>query len=150
MKISLCSVVWFFSLAVSPCSPERALSLSVSSSCCVCLVLYFAAVVDVGMMGALAGASSSTVWLTEESEHASARLHLYTAAPGEWIDAKAQLLLRAHFSFCQLPLLLGTCSAVCIHHRPSSPTSVHRSASMMRRRRRPGAAVPLITSVAVL
>ena len=142
MKISLCGVVWFFSLAVSPCSPERALSLSVSSSRCVCLVLYFAAVVDVGMMGALAGASSSTVWLTEESEHASARLHLYTAAPGEWIDAKAQLLLRAH--------LLGTCSAVCIHHRPSSPTPVHRSASMMRRRRRPGAAVPLITSVAVL
>jgi hypothetical protein len=33
-----------------------------------------------------------------------------------------------------LSLILGTCSAVYIHHR--RPTSVHRCAPMMRRRRR--------------
>jgi len=52
------------------------------------------------------------VRLTEESEHASARLHLYCCSWRDkddgWMDAEAQLLLRAHFSFCQLSLLLET------------------------------------------
>lgn len=65
--------------------------------------------------------------LTEESEHASARLHLYCCSWRDkddgWMDAEAQLLLRAHFSFCQLSLLLGTRSAVCIH-RPLPLASI--------------------------
>ncbi|RCV11687.1 hypothetical protein SETIT_2G206600v2 [Setaria italica] len=54
----------------------------------------------------------AVVWLTEESEHAAARLHL----------CETQLLLRAHFSVCQLSLLLGTCSAA-----SNSPSHSHPS-----------------------
>jgi hypothetical protein len=66
-------------------------------------------VFDDGIGGRAGSGVMVVVWLTEESEHTSARLHLITAAARDdkderRIDALTQLLLRAHFSLCQISL----------------------------------------------
>lgn len=92
------------------------------------------------------------MWLTEESEHASARLHLYTAAPGEiWMDG----CLGAAAVACSLLFLSALSPPRDLFRRMHpSPLIPHPSMSLrcapMMRRRHAGAAVSLLASVAVV
>ncbi|TKW33165.1 hypothetical protein SEVIR_2G215100v4 [Setaria viridis] len=103
---SLCNGVWFLYLSLL-CSLSLSLALRVEF-----LLLLLGTLQRWWTMGWGGALDMAVVWLTEESEHAAARLHL----------CETQLLLRAHFSVCQLSLLLGTCSAA-----SNSPSHSHPS-----------------------
>lgn len=116
--------VWFL---LASLSFVLSLSLFVSSACCIS-AWHFAAVVDDGMgRGAL---DMAVVWLTEESEHAAVRLHLYGLCETHTDDGWDACLDAAAVA-CSLLCLsaarsLSSSGLVPPHPSPPPPIDAHR------------------------